>query len=179
MMFSNLSRRERIMLIFLGVFLVLALFYYLIFLPKTDEIKYLENQKASKQGQINQYLAILRNMPEIEERYRELEYLKKDEMVRLVRTVDEMLQVLEDEARKSGMKITSFLPVHGENTVEISMIAEGYFEEFVLFLHGIGKLNQQIEFKRISVSRKDQGDNMLNINGTYIFHYELIPGGEE
>ena len=178
-MFSNLSRRERIMLIFLGVFLILALAYYFVFLPKTDEIKQLESQKANKQRQINQYLSTLRDMPELERRYKELEYLKKDKLVRLVRTVDEMLQVLEDEARKSGVKITSFIPVHREDSVEVNMMAEGSFEEFVLFLHGIGKLNQQIEFKKVTVSRKDQGDDKLNINGTYIFHYELIPGGDE
>ena len=75
-----------------------------------------------------------------------------------------------------GVKITS-IPDDRNDYIQVNMIADGTYEELVLFLEGMNKLKGQVEFKKIIVARKNQGDDSLDINGTIILHKDLFHGG--
>ena len=175
-MINKLSRRERILLIILAVVAVIALYYYVLYLPMANKIAALEDEKIYKENQVNQYLIALGRMPALQARYEELKPLRK-QLVTMVTSVDGLLQVLENASARSGVKITSFIPDDRNDYIQVNMIADGTYEELVLFLEGIKKLRGQVEFKKIIVARKEQGDDSLNINSTFILHKELNHGG--
>lgn len=178
-MFSNLSCRERIMLICLVVFAVLVLYYYFFYQPLADNIAVLKEQKFSKEDQISEYLNTISKIPDLEKRYGELKYLEKELKVNQVTTIGEILQIIEDESVKSCIQIRSFVPNEQEKYTQISMLAEGFFEALLPFLDGIGKLMGQIEFNNIMVFKNNQSDYLLNINLELIYHNELLIGAEK
>lgn len=167
------------MLIVLVIFGLLAGYYYFLYTPILEDIDQLEARKATLDKEINDNLALLRKKPELEARYAELEYLENDELWDRISSIDEMLQILNDESEKSGIKILSFVPTRNESTTEIEMKAEGYYSDLVLFLEGINSLDGQIEFESINVYKKSEENNLLGINGKYIFDHELFIGGEQ
>jgi len=175
-MFNKLSRRERMLLIILAVVAVIALYYYTLYLPLSDKIAVLEDDKAYKENQLNQYLITVGRMPVLQARYEELKPLRL-QVTTMVNSADGLLQALENASVKSGVKITSFIPDNRKEFIQVNMLADGTYEELVLFLEGIKKLRGQVEFKKIIVARKEQGDDSLNINSTFILHKELNPGG--
>lgn len=178
-MFDRFNRRERIMIICLIIVGILALYYYFLYQPMKENLAFLEQQINMKKKQIDEYLVTIEKLPELRARYAELEYIENEALPVRITSVDEMLQVLEDESKKSGILITSFTPDEQENSTMISMLAEGNFEELVLFLDGIERLNGQIEFRSIRVFRKNQGDDSLNINAKLLFRNDLLIGGAQ
>lgn len=178
MMFSKLSRRERILLIILAIIGVVALYYYFLFLPMADKIALLEDERLFKENQVNQFLIIIGRIPQMEARYEELKPVR-NKIANMVSTVDGLLHVLENASAKSGIEITSFIPDEREEYIQINMLADGSYEELILFLDDIDSLRGQIEFKKIIVARKNEGDDSLNINGTFIIHKDLFPGGDQ
>lgn len=175
-MLSKLSRRERILLIILVIVAVIAAYYSLLYQPLVSKIARLEEEKIFKENQANQYLITIGRMPALQARYDELKPLR-NKLSTMVTTVDGLLQVLENASAKSGVKITSFIPDERENLIQVNVLADGTYEELLLFLEGIDGLRGQIEFKKIIVARKNQGDDTLNVNGTFILHKDLFPGG--
>jgi len=174
-----MSRRERIMLICLAIFAIIAVYYYFFYQPIIDKIAFLEQEKVNYQEQINKHIITLSKKPEVEARYAELKYIENEDLANRIGSIDEMLQVLENESDKSGIEITSFVPNEQEKVTMINMVAEGKFSELVLFLEGIKVLNGQIEFKSISVDRKNEEDDLLVINAEFIYHYDLFIGGDQ
>lgn len=178
-MFSGMSRRERLLVLFLSIFAVIAIYYYFLYTPMLRDIDSYEQEINSLDRQITSHLHTLSNRPELEARYSELKYLEDEELGNRITSIDELLKVLEDESVNSGIKLTSFVPTEEEETTKITMTAEGNFSELVLFLEGISSLNGKIEFDNINVKRKNEEDNHLDIRGNFIFHYDLLIGGDQ
>ncbi len=179
MMFDRYSSRERVMIGFLAIIAIIAIYYYFLYQPIIDNRDILEAQKSDSQVEINKQIITLRKMPDLESRYRELEYIENEELSNRISSVDDVLRVLEDESENSGIKITSFVPKEQEKTTIINMVAEGSFEELVLFLRGVKRLEGQIEFADIKLSHKNQENNILIINGIFIYHNDLLFGGDQ
>ncbi|MFP4017187.1 MAG: type 4a pilus biogenesis protein PilO [Halanaerobiales bacterium] len=177
-MFSNLSRRERIMLIFLVVFAILAAYYYALYEPMVENLDSLRQEISDKEMQINRNLAIIAKMPKLEERYDKISYIEDEILKNRIDSVPAILQILEDEAEISGLEIISFSPQEQDEDTRITMEARGYYNQVVNFLDGIKRLDGQIIFNRLSVNKANSEDDLLRINGVYIYKNDLIGGGD-
>ena len=79
----------------------------------SDKIAVLEDDKAYKENQLNQYLITVGRMPVLQARYEELKPLRL-QVTTMVNSADGLLQALENASVKSGVKITSFIPDNGK-----------------------------------------------------------------
>lgn len=175
-MLERLSHRERIMLIFLLFFVIIALYYFYLYQPMEENIINLKLEKESKEMKIRENLSILSNMPSVKKRYEELKHLENELEKIKINSSDEVLKVLETEAQRSGIKIISFVPREETETIEISMLANGSYLQLIHFLDGIKKLNGQLEFKTMRIT-KDETSNLLEIYGLFLFSNQAITGG--
>lgn len=178
-MLSNLKRSERIMLIVLGIVIILIAYYYLAYQPMSKKINTLEREVQSKEQTRDAYMEIVRKIPALEERYAQLEYIEKEEYITAIDSVDQLLQVLENEAVFSGIKITSFIPRELEENIDVDMLLEGSYEELIVFLNGIKKLHGMVEFRDISITRLREGNGILEVQGLIIYDEDLSIGGDQ
>lgn len=177
-MFSRMSRRDRLLICLVAIVAIGFLFYKFIYIPFNDKLAALDEDIRLKESIIEKHKETIAKMPEMQERYAQLEYIEKEKLPDRITSVDEMLQVLVDESKKSGVLITSYKPTEGEESTEVSIAAEGTYEELLVFLNGIDRLSGQVEFGNITVSRKGTDGNMLNITGSLLFSEEYIIGGD-
>ncbi|WP_125990750.1 type II secretion system protein GspM [Halocella sp. SP3-1] len=177
-MLSSLSRRERVMLIFLIFFALGAGYYFYIYQPLEENIANLSQLKINKELQINKTTATLRKLPVLQDRYDQLQYIEEELNKNKINSADEMLAVLEGEAGKSGIKISSFIPEEDEKETEISILLKGNYNQLIKFLEGIEKLNGQAEFSNMRIARIAE-NNLLEAFGIIIYHDDLLTGGDK
>ncbi|MFW6021892.1 MAG: type 4a pilus biogenesis protein PilO [Halanaerobiaceae bacterium] len=191
MMFDNLSRRERIMISVLVIIALGAAAYYFAYMPLMERRESLEDQIFNKEGQVDNYKKIISNMDELEEQYSDLQYIEDRIVNRRIYSVEDLLAFLENESTNSGIKITSYVPSviqdsstrdNEENNnqssrTRVNMTAEGTYDELVLFLKGLDKLNWQLEFDNLSIYPQDDNNSLLEMDAVFIYNEDLFIGG--
>ncbi|MEJ6950066.1 type IV pilus inner membrane component PilO [Natronospora cellulosivora (SeqCode)] len=176
-MFNNLSRRERLMLVFLAVFAIAAIYYFLLYEPMLGRIDSLNQELSNKEVTYNMHVATISKMPELEKRYEELRYIEDQIQENMIESVPAMLQVLESQSADSGLEIIAFIPQELDDSTRINMEARGFYEQLVGFIDGIKSLDGFIEFERINIRKENNDNDLLRINGTFVFHNDLLIGG--
>lgn len=177
-MLDSLSRREQIMLIFLIFFILGVGYYFYIYQPLQGNIADLKQLKLNKELRLNKTMATLRKLPVLQDRYNQLKYIEKEINKNRIDSADEILAVLEEEAGRSGIKITSFIPEEDEKKNEVSILLKGDYNQLIKFFEGIKKLNGQAEFSNMQIVRTAE-NNLLEASGIIIYHDDLLTGGDK
>jgi|LSQX01.2.fsa_nt_gb Tfp pilus assembly protein PilO len=168
------------MLIFLGIIIVCIAYYYAAYQPMNKKINVLKRELQSKEQTRDVYMETIRKIPALEERYAQLEYIEKEEYITSLDSVDQLLQILEDEAVFSGIKITSFVPRELEdNIVYVDMMFEGSYDELLVFLNGIKKLHGMVEFGNLIITRLSEGNGILEVEASISYDEDLSIGGDQ
>ncbi len=178
-MLDNLSRRERIILVIFFITIIVALYYYFLYQPLVIEISETRKKVESSELQIQEYIIKISKKADLEKKYSYLNNFVEDYKEKSIKSVNEMLQVLQEQASNSGIMITSFIPVSKDGHTEVRMTAEGSYQELVTFFNGLKILTGPIEYQLLRITNNQRADGTLTINATFVYDSDIISGGEK
>lgn len=173
-MWDRLSTRERIMILILFLVVVLSLYYYFIYQPIQAEIKELSIEKRRKEDQLQRDLVIVKKLPELRQRYDKLKEIEKIELKFSTLTPEDFLELIENISRKSGARLTAFIPEEKDNYISLNITMVGYYKNLHDFLSGLKKLANQIKVNTLTIKPyNDQLQMKLVLN----YQKQKITGG--
>lgn len=166
------------MLISLLVFSILASYYYFLYQPMLDEIAIIEKQIKDGRLKIQESIIRAKQKRDLEKKLSEIQLSMEKYSDVSVDSIDGLLQILEKQSSNSGLKIISFQPVKKAEHTEAKMIAEGSYEQLILFLNGLKVLNGQVEFSSLSIYKNQQSEELLTVNAEFLYS-DLSTGGDK
>lgn len=164
-LFSQLSKRERILLfITIGVIILAGLINFII-TPLSKKWRHLNNQIASLNAKLSRHMRILSLEKDIEAKYKAYaDYLKvkgsNEEALALV------LQEIERHARSSEVVLTNIVPSGLEskdfyNKFEVRMDIEGDMSSLIKFLYELQRSKHLFRILRLSITTKPGNGEIL------------------
>lgn len=174
-MFSNLSRREKILLSILLITVLLTLYNIYIYQPTIEQISELETIKNQKENRLNVAINFARKVPFLKKEHKHLmadikargKYPDKNKI--------DLLIDFREAVKERELDLKIFSPVREEEKYIIRMNIDGDFDKLCYLLEDFGSWNYWFEFKEIRIEKSNQGVlAALNVN----YHDQIYKGGE-
>ncbi len=171
-MLSNLSNREKILLLLAFIIAFGAVYYFYFYTPLTEEIAQLENEKNQKDNRLAVAMGFAEQLPAIKEEYRQIVMELEARGVYVDKDLIDLLIEFRDTAEENELELTLYRP--SENTANISMAVniEGGFREVINLLEDFKDWNYWFEFRNVNISRS--GDNGVMISMNVLYHDRLV-----
>ena len=173
-MLSNLNRRELIILSAAIIIIILTLYYVYIYDPLVTDINQLENEKANKVSEVEVAQNLVRQLPELRERYQNL--TERADFVNFFNiSNDKLLVELKQIADNNNIDLRSFRPNASDTTIDIAMFIESSYYDLNRFLAELKRFEYWMDYKVMTIRPTDQN---LQVNLSLTFHKEGLLGGE-
>ena len=149
----------RILILVGTLFLLGGLYFWLVYVPKTDEIAKIRKQNTGLSRKINEAKQKTKNLvkfeadvAQVEAQYKEALTLlpKKEEIPSLLRNITEL-------GTTSNLKFNSFSPSKGAagemyTEIPVSIQIKGRYHDVLLFFDRVGKMKRIVNVKNVSMS---------------------------
>lgn len=173
-MFSNLNKRELIILSVAIVIIILTLYYVYIYEPLVTEISQLESEKEEKVQEVQVAQNMVKELPEVKERYEEL--TERTDFVNFFDiSNDKLLVELKTIADEHNITLRSFKPSASEDTIDIAMFIEADYFDLNNFLSELKRFEYWMDYKRMTIRPTDE---KLQVNLSLTFYKQGLIGGE-
>ena len=173
-MFSNLNRRELIILSVAIIIIILTLYYVYIYDPLVTDINQLETQKEEKVQEVQVAQNMVSQLPEIRERYEQL--TERTDFVNFFNiSNDQLLVELKQIADDNNITLRSFRPNASEDTIDIAMFIEADYFDLNNFLTELKRFEYWMDYKSMTVRPTDEN---LQVNLSLTFYKQGLIGGE-
>lgn len=173
-MFSNLNRRELIILAVAIVIIILTLYYVYIYEPLITDINQLEGEKEDKIEEVQVAQEMVSELPEIKERYEDL--TKQTEFVNFFDiSNDKLLVELKEIADDNDITLRSFRPNASEDTIDIAMFIEADYFDLNNFLTELKRFEFWMDYKSMTIRPQEEN---LQVNLSLTFYKQGLIGGE-
>jgi len=173
-MFSNLNRRELIILSVAIIIIVFTLYYVYVYDPLVTEINQLEGEKEEKIQEVQVAQNMVSKLPDIKERYAEL--TERTDLVNFFNiSNDKLLIQLKQIADDNNITLRSFRPNASEDTIDIAMFIEADYFDLNNFLTELKRFEYWMDYKTMTVRPTDEN---LQVNLSLTFHKQGLIGGE-
>lgn len=180
-MFSNLSRREKILLILAFVIALSSVYYFYFYQPFKAEIDVLKTERDNKQNRLDIAMSFARRLPKIKEEYRNIiaELENKDEYIN--KDVIDLLIDFREISKENNLELTLFRPKENENNISMAVNIEGGFREATNLLADFKEWNYWFEFRDVNISRSENGVllAMRALYHDYLVDEKLLNKGAE
>ena len=174
MMLANLNKRELIILSVALVIIILTLYYVYVYDPLITEINQLEQEKDNKLQEVQVAQEMVRQLPEMRERYQEL--AQRTELINFFNiTNDKLLVEIKNIADDNNITLRSFKPSASDNTIDIAILLEADYFDFNNFLVELKRFEYWMDYKSLTIRPTDGN---LQVNLSLTFHKEGLIGGE-
>ena len=174
---QNLPSSVRIIIAVVPAILIVVLFFFLVYKPKSAEIKKLKAEIVAQEQEIAKNEAKVAKLPELKKKYAALEFSLKVLSVQLPeeKEISDLLKKLSDVAVKSGLSITLWKPgakaVHGSRIVyeiPVNVNMSGSYHDLGTFFSTMTKMNRiinisDVSLKKASVKKGEEGLDLLKI----------------
>ncbi len=182
-----LEPKYKIIIALLLVILPIAMFYFLYFQPKTDEITKLEQRKAKLTQELKSVKKRARDLAKFEEEVKQTQAMF-DEVAELLPKEKEIPQLLKDISslgRVAGLDFLKFQPLvdrpkdfYAEIPVNINV--RGPYHNMGFFFDQVSKLDRIVSVTNVKMSgpKRVAGEMLLNSNCklmTYRFTNVALP----
>jgi Tfp pilus assembly protein PilO len=173
-MFSNLNKRELIILSVAIVIIILTLYYVYIYEPLVTDINQLETEKEEKIQEVQTAQNMVSKLPEVKERYEAL--TERTDFVNFFNiSNDQLLIELKNIANENNITLRSFKPSASEDTIDIAMFIEADYLDLNNFLTELKRFEYWMDYKRMTIRPTD---NNLQVNLSLTFYKQGLIGGE-
>jgi len=180
-MLNNLSLREKV-IIFIGIILLLiAAYYFYLYLPLSEELNRLENTLENKRTTVKNIEEYISDFDEVEAKHKELgekiasfDKEEKEEKEFKVTTTD-LLKYFNDIIEVTEVEMRTFRPTEDKEKVALNFSHSGSFYEIINFFDEIDKFQPDISYESLSLNtNKDD----LSSNITLVFPKPVEEGDE-
>lgn len=174
-MFSNLSKREKVMLTLLLIIAVSSLYYFYFYQPAVQEISELKSKKLEKENRLNIAITFAKKLPDLKNEYNLLlkniiargDYAKKDKI--------DLLIDFREAIKERDLALISFQPHREEKNYTMKVTIDGNFADLCLLLEDFKKWDYWFEFKQIELKKSNLGVlASMNVN----YYDKIFEGGE-
>lgn len=164
----DLPRPQRIALLIGMVLALLALDYFLIYEPRSGEIKRLSEEIENKRRDRDKKKLETSGLAGLREEQRRLEGMVKEAMAQLPdrKEIPDLLSGISSKAREAGLEIMVFRP-RAENLqdfyaeVPVDIVVKGSFHNLGIFFDEVGRMNRLINISNITLRNpKLDGDRI-------------------
>ncbi|CAK8721081.1 Pilus assembly protein PilO [Candidatus Electrothrix laxa] len=161
---------------------ILAGFYFVVFVPKQENIKKLESERASLQAEVDRAVEAEENLKKMKEELAEVE--KRFEKISIVlpktKEIPTLLTSISDHGTSAGLDFNSFTP--GKESpkdfyaeIPISIAVRGPYHNVGYFLDQVSKLERIVTVKNIKMgSPKTVEGEMLLSSSCNLMTYRFL-----
>ena len=167
--FFALPRQQRIRVLAGLILAVLALGYFFLYSPRSQQISDLAAQIQNIRGERDKKGALAANLPKLTEQARQLDGMLKQAVAQLPdsREIPDLLSTISTKARESGLEILVFRP-RAENPkdfyaeIPVDILVQGGFHSVAAFFDEVGRLTRLVNINNIELRNpKVSGDQVV------------------
>jgi type IV pilus assembly protein PilO len=180
-MFSNLSNREKILLLLVFIIALGAVYYFYFYTPLTEEIAQLENERNQKDNRLQVAIGFAEQLPAIKEEYRQIVLELEARGMYVDKDLIDLLIDFREAAKDNELELRLYRPSENAENISMSVNIEGGFREVTNLLEDFKEWNYWFEFRNVNISRSDVGV-MISMNVLYhdrLVDVELLNKGVE
>ncbi len=170
-MFSNLSNREKILLVLAFIIAVSSVYYFYFYTPLTEEIARLKNERNQKDNRLQVALGFAKQLPEIKEEYRQIVLELESRGIYLDKDLIDLLIDFREAANDNNLNLKLYRPSETEENISMTVNIEGDFREIINLLKDFKEWNYWFEFRDVNIGRSDEG---VSIYMNAIYHDRLV-----
>ncbi|GBD98542.1 Pilus assembly protein, PilO [bacterium BMS3Abin07] len=182
---QNLPPAARIAIALVPVIIIIAVFFFLFYKPKTAQINKLKSEIVAQEKEIAKDQAMVEKLPELKKRYAELEYSLKVLSMQLPEesAVSDLLKQISDYGVESGLTITLWKPgakaKHPSgivNVIPVSVKMVGTYHKLGNFFSILSGMERIVNIKRIKLARLSARDKFNNLKISFnVQTFSAIP----
>ena len=170
-MFSNLSNREKVLLLLVFIIAVGAVYYFYFYTPLTEEIARLENEREQKNNRLQVAIGFAEKLPDIKEEYRQIVLELEARGVYVDKDLIDLLIDYREAANDNDLNLRLYRPTENDKNISMSVNVEGGFREVCNLLEDFKEWNYWFEFRNVNITRSEQG---VLISMTTLYHDRLV-----
>ena len=185
MKLNDLSKREKISLIFLFILVVGLIYYFYFYQPQTVKLNALRNKLDAKVKQLKAKSILLHKKKSLEGKYeKEVEKLNKEKKIFLkVNQKDKLIVDLNQLVTHSKIKLVAIkaLATKKKNNYlqfPVQVQVTGNYNELINYLHQIRELDYIIRVNTLNVITKSKASNQIKAQ-LKLSSYALITEEDE
>lgn len=181
-MFSNLSNREKILLLLAFIIAVGAVYYFYFYTPFTEEIARLENERNQKDNRLQVAIGFAEKLPQIKEEYRQIVLDLEARGIYVDKDLIDLLIDFREAAKDNELELRLYRPSENQNDISMAVNIEGGFREVISLLEDFKDWNYWFEFRNVNISRSGNNGVMISMNALYhdrLVDVELLNKGVE
>lgn len=168
-MWNKLSRREKLLLLASGLIIAVALYYFYLYQPLNLEVEMLTKELTIKEQQLDSATVMADKLPLLKKQVGDINNYKTKDKKLL--SSEDLLQILEREAKRFGIKLENFYPNEENNKVRYTILLTGSYQSFIDYLYELEQISFPLEFNSLSIQPGE--DTKLDIK--IVLSY-LLPG---
>lgn len=184
---NKLPNFQKMLIMFGMLGLVVFLYFWLLYLPKQQEIKSLQETLSKTEVDLAEKKAIADNLPKFQEEVARLDEELQKQLKKLPNKAEipKILRTISNLGKKAGLEFTLFSP-QPESTrdfyaeVPLQITVEGNYHQIAVFFDKVSQLNRIVNVKGITMTQphKKGGKTMVNANATLLTYRFLENTGE-
>ena len=184
---TRLNKQHKIGIFVASLLIPLALFFFLFFSPKSEEIKKYEKANKFLNGEIQRVEAIADKIDEhrAEKARVELQLKAASLLLPKQKEIPNLLTDISEQGTSSGLEFISFTP-KGEQkkqfyaVIPISIKVTGSYHKIGTFLYKVSKLNRIVSVNNVVLSgAKRAGDEMSLSASLELVTYRFLSAAEQ
>ncbi len=166
-----LEPKFKIIIALLIVILPIALFYFVLYKPNTQEIASLKQRKSTLGRQITEVKAKARNLAKLEEELKQAQALfdKTAELLPKGKEIPQLLKDISALGRVAGLDFLKFQPKNDVPRdfyaeIPVSITIRGPYHNMGFFFDQVTKLDRIVSVSNVKMSspKKEAGEMLLN-----------------
>ncbi len=164
-MWDNLSKREKGLLAFLLIIMIIAPYYFFIYQPDNQLIEDCQQQISDKERELALTRAYVKKLPEAKRQLTEL--LKTESIIMESDFSNEgILNYLNTATKKNNVKLVAYNPVVKDNEITVNVLLEGEFDDLIYFMKDFENTYRGFKYNNLDM-KPQSGLIQLRINFTY------------
>jgi len=176
---------QRVIILCVFLLLIVGGFVYLVYMPKLDEYRGLQDRNRSLATKLEEDRRIARNLPKFKAEYEKMQGQLEAALTQLPnkKEIPTLLTNIASLAKENGLDVLSFRPA-GESVkgfyaeVPVSLRLMGSFHELVLFFQDVGDLSRIVNVNNVTISqpKTSGGETTIQVNCTATT-FRFVEGG--
>jgi type IV pilus assembly protein PilO len=180
--FAEFPAKFKYMILAAVIALLVGLFIWQVYIPKTEEIEKLNQQLLDLQAKLQTAEEYAARYDEFKEELRQVELKLKEALKKLPegKDIPDLLDQISESVIQAGLDISSFVPAgqtakefYSEVPVRIQ-VAGGY-HNYAKFADVISKMERIVTLRNIILSPGGQGGKLLNISCQAVTFRQAAP----
>jgi len=167
-MLSSLSKREKILLGILALIIIIAPYYFYVYVPYQERIEEYQEEKGELETELAVTRVYVMRLPELLDKLDELE----QEVARIKEedySNEGLMHYLLDTGREYNVKLISYNPTVRRDGIAVNGVLEGDFNAIISFIKQFEEDYFKFNYNNINIRPRD---NLLELQISFVHQYE-------